>query len=619
MNIPSNLTKEHFLKAFNKIDQEGIPANGHSSTYDVLYNGKPYPPKLVVSYANLFANGNKLDRSSFTGGKGTDAFKILKTEGFEIVEKNEEFRSELLKFLDQSKTDNLGYGNYRKRYKGLKIKVSFGKGNQALIPWIAFLGPHDSVMDGIYPGYLLFKKQKKLILIYGKSETNKSTRKWKVDRELKTISSFFSENNLEKPKRYGDSYVFKAYNVDNLPSKEELNRDLDTLIEIYKTQNSNLVSINKLISEESKEFDYQIFKSDTKAAGLTFNNKLIVRFIASLCTKPFVILTGLSGSGKTKIAQSFAQWISENESQYAVVPVGADWTNKEPLLGYPNALDNKDYVNPENGVLDLIKNAISNTHLPYFLILDEMNLSHVERYFAEFLSAMESNEEISLHNGFEEKNGVPPKITLPRNLFLVGTVNIDETTYMFSPKVLDRANTIEFRITETELQQFFNDFTPLNLDILKGQGANMGQSFLDISENKKAAFDESLKTTLLKFFNELKKTGAEFGYRTASEISTLYYQLQIIDNNLTEDEKLDIAIMQKLLPKLHGSRRKLCPVLITLGSFCIEKDLNIETDIFENSDFDLSSEIVKYPLSLEKIKRMYKGAIDHGFASYAEA
>ncbi len=123
----------------------------------------------------------------------------------------------------------------------------------------------------------------------------------------------------------------------------------------------------------------------------------------------------------------------------------------------------------------------------------------------------------------------------------------------------------------------------------------------------------------MKFFNELKKTGAEFGYRTASEISTLYHQLQIINNDLTEDEKLDITIMQKLLPKLHGSRRKLIPVLHTLASFCTKEEMKVKSEIFENSHFDFNSDIVKYPLSLEKIKRMYKGAIDHGFASYAEA
>jgi 5-methylcytosine-specific restriction enzyme B len=77
--------------------------------------------------------------------------------------------------------------------------------------------------------------------------------------------------------------------------------------------------------------------------------------------------------------------------------------------------------------------------------------------------------------------------------------------------------------------------------------------------------------------------------------------------------------MQKLLPKLHGSRRKLCPVLETLGSFCISGDIKIIKDVFEKTDFDFEASNVLYPLSLEKIARMYKGAIDNGFASFAEA
>jgi 5-methylcytosine-specific restriction enzyme B len=99
----------------------------------------------------------------------------------------------------------------------------------------------------------------------------------------------------------------------------------------------------------------------------------------------------------------------------------------------------------------------------------------------------------------------------------------------------------------------------------------------------------------------------------------LINQLGIFDNKLQENDKIDIAIMQKLLPKLHGSRRKLCPVLETLGSFCIEGDLKIVKDVFENDKFDFNGHSVLYPLSLEKINRMYKGAIDNGFASYAEA
>lgn len=98
----------------------------------------------------------------------------------------------------------------------------------------------------------------------------------------------------------------------------------------------------------------------------------------------------------------------------------------------------------------------------------------------------------------------------------------------------------------------------------------------------------------------------------------LIHQLTVLDSELTTNQKIDIAIMQKLLPKLHGSRRKLSTVLETLGSFCISSDIKIN-EVFEKADFDFNSEDVLYPLSLEKIARMYRGAIDNGFTSFAEA
>ncbi|MDD4639403.1 MAG: hypothetical protein PHT63_06590, partial [Bacteroidales bacterium] len=353
---------------------------------------------------------------------------------------------------------------------------------------------------------------------------------------------------------------------------------------------------------------------------LSYSDTLITRFTASLLTKPFLILTGLSGSGKTKLAQAFVKWICQDESQYCIIPVGADWTNREPLLGYPNALKPEEYVKPDSGVLDLIIKANKHPEFPYFLILDEMNLSHVERYFADFLSAMESNEEIPLHSGAIE-NGVPAKLNVPSNLFIIGTVNIDETTNMFSPKVLDRANTIEFRVTQDEMKHFLSNVKEINMDALSGKGAAMAKSFLEMSANKSFAIEEieKINATLIQFFGELKKSGAEFGYRSATEILRLINQLTVLDNNLTTNQKIDIAIMQKLLPKLHGSRRKLCPVLEILGSSCVKEDLKIVKDVFENTGFDFNGANVLYPISLEKIVRMYKGAIDNGFASFAEA
>lgn len=372
-----------------------------------------------------------------------------------------------------------------------------------------------------------------------------------------------------------------------------------------------------------KLFNLKQFLSDLSESGLSIGITTSTRFVSSLLAKPFLILTGLSGSGKTKIAQAFTSWICKNDNQFVIIPVGADWTNREHLLGYPNALDNKEYITPENKALDLLISAKENPHLPYFLILDEMNLSHVERYFADFLSAMESGEEIPLHKEPNSISGIPPRIRLPKNLFIIGTVNIDETTHMFSPKVLDRANTIEFRITPTEMSDFLSSIQEIKMETLESKGANMASAFLKMAKDKSFPKDDinEINKELNRFFVELKKAGAEFGYRSATEILRLINQLSKLNPDLKLDPKLDIAIIQKLLPKLHGSRRKLSSILVTLATICLKEgtSLKVEEQVFNSEDFNFESEEVKYPLSLEKISRMHRSAIENGFASFAEA
>lgn len=375
------------------------------------------------------------------------------------------------------------------------------------------------------------------------------------------------------------------------------------------------------IIDENEDFDHKSFYQSAQEFKLILSDELIIRFVASILTKPFVVLTGLSGSGKTKLAQAFAMWICEDDNQYCIVPVGADWTNREPLLGFPNALEKDKYVKPENGVLDLIIAADADQEKPYFLILDEMNLSHVERYFADFLSVMESNGKISLHPG-QSWDGIPPQIYLPKNLFIIGTVNIDETTYMFSPKVLDRANVIEFRVTADEMKNYLSSTSSLDLEQMNAAGANMAGGFVEIALDKslQAKNTVELQTELLIFFTELKRIGAEFGFRSASEIMRFAAIVNTIEPAWKDKRIIDAAIMQKLLPKVHGSRRKLEPVLKTLGTLClatgqtIDEFINIKTEI----DFNDTAKI-KYPISFEKILRMYRGLMDNGFTSYAEA
>lgn len=614
MSIPSNITFDDLKNAAEKIIAEGIPNNAHSSTYDVFYKNKLLPPKLIVSYANIFRNGEELDRSTFEGGINTPCFKLLESNGFEIYKKDNIYP--ILKiFLEQGKTSNLKTVEYPRRFKELDCKFSFGQGVPARVPWISFLKSPFTTSNGIYPVYLFYKDLDKLILAYGVSETNAPIMNWDI-RNPKTIQDYFKENNLAKPERYGSSFIYKVYDVNQLPNADTIDQDLTELTSFYKN-----IHVNNIPVPVPNSFDMENFSVQLLSSGLMFNQKLISRFIASLLTKPFVILTGLSGSGKTKLAQAFVQWICQDESQYRIIPVGADWTNREPLLGYPNALKPDEYVKPDSGVMDLIIQANNQPDLPHFLILDEMNLSHVERYFADFLSVMESKEEIPLYAEGTVQNGVPSKLKVPSNLFIIGTVNIDETTNMFSPKVLDRANTIEFRVTQDEMKNFLSSIKDINMDALTAKGAGMAKSFLEMAASSQFATNDiaEINAALIQFFGELKKTGAEFGYRSASEILRLIHQLSVLDNTFTTHQKIDIAIMQKLLPKLHGSRRKLCPVLETLGSFCITGNISIIKDVFDIADFDYNSTNVLYPISLEKIARMYRGAIDNGFASFAEA
>lgn len=387
-------------------------------------------------------------------------------------------------------------------------------------------------------------------------------------------------------------------------------------------------------SQNQSKFKLSSFIDIIVDSGLNYSRQIILRYVSSLATKPFVLLSGLSGSGKTKLAQSFAQWICASKDQYCIVPVGADWTNREPLLGYINALNTKQYILPENKALELIIRANNDKSKPYFLILDEMNLSHVERYFADFLSIMESNDNFKLHSSKENLNNnkeeeflkateVPSELAWPKNLFVVGTVNIDETTYMFSPKVLDRANVIEFRINEEEMRDFLEK--PKEIRDLDGEGAGMAEDFVKISTNKSKLNHEKLTKALNNFFRELQKVDAEFGYRTASEIQILFNKIDEVNPDYSdkENEKIDIAIMQKLLPKLHGSRSKLVAPLKVLASLCYEQTKgSILSEKEKNEIFDKTSEInnnVKYPISLEKITRMHRNLLDNGFTSYAEA
>jgi 5-methylcytosine-specific restriction endonuclease McrBC GTP-binding regulatory subunit McrB len=325
---------------------------------------------------------------------------------------------------------------------------------------------------------------------------------------------------------------------------------------------------------------------------------------------------------------------------YEIVAVGADWTTNESVVGYADALHVDRFVRTQ--VLDLLLRASESPNRPYFLVLDEMNLSHVERYFVDFLSAMETGEPIVLHTGTEAIDGVPPRISIPLNLFVIGTVNVDETTYMFSPKVLDRANTIEFRVERRHLAPALLNPAKINLGAIRGRGAHRLDDFVRYA-NQPLAIPNShravLATEAMLLFEILEEHGHEFAFRVAYEIARFFGALHVLMEDFDASYGIDAQIYQKILPRLSGSRAQLEPVLLALASFCLTERQWDDPDgtepvlrnglriveaarraanDFDESVFDADGQSI-FPLSFAKLQRMHKRLQRNGFTSFAEA
>lgn len=453
-------------------------------------------------------------------------------------------------------------------------------------------------------------------------------------REIKDLELWNKNKYISKMKETAMKYLPKEYFIqDNENEQYSLSDDIKQYIEnpefIQQFKNAIAFLENKYFGEENmkqlkvtsqskKEIVDNIFKY-ISSQGYEYSKELISNLYLSLKTKPFVILAGISGTGKSKIVRLFAESLGATveNNQFNMISVRPDWNDSTELIGYKN-LESK-FI--KGKLTQIIEKASQNLDKPYFVCLDEMNLARVEYYLSDYLSVIESRRKVDDKIVtdkliYDSEIDEEETLSLPENLYIVGTVNMDDTTFQFSRKVLDRANTIEF--SEVNLENLFGenseeDNLDENIEVYNDFLKSTYLKTIDI-EDEYRDYAIEINKKIIDINNILKKSQKQFAYRVRDEI--LFYMIENKKANLLdENEAFDYQIMQKVLPTISGSENSVKETLVNLFNFVCEKEILNDSDIEEAEQF-LNSQDIKYKKSAEKIIYMLKGYNYDGYASY---
>ena len=523
------------------------------------------------------------------------------------------------------------------KYPTLRTRFSTGQGNWARVPWIAVMDERitTSTQSGVYCVYLfredgtgvyltlaqgVTEPQRRLGAAAGKAELRTLANKVRASLGHLLAMGFSTADDIDLHTGAGlgsdyetSTIAYKLYERDSVPDDQALFDDLAALVDAYES--SVAVDPPEVVQVTPAQL-LDAFSTMLKGVGLDYGSRhsiLAGTFLASILAKPLVLLTGLTGSGKTQIALKFGEWLGE--ARCLVVPVRPDWTGPESLFGYEDALAAADdmgrkawYV-PEP--LEFMLRAARHLDEPHLLLLDEMNLAHVERYFADFLSGMESLQP-TLPNLVKEGASWRPaagdvaRIPIPRNLWVVGTVNTDETTYAFSPKVLDRAQTIEFRVSTSDLAASSVRTTTPSAAPSGYLTSMLAVSADPLWQEAHPGSDGGALIVALKALHALLgEFDSEFGHRTFSEA----IRFAAIHQALTGSgwgQSMDLIVLQMILPRIHGSRGRVENLLLALAKLC------------ESQDGAPGVGQTRLPLSLSKIERMIRLVRTNQFVSFTE-
>ena len=482
-------------------------------------------------------------------------------------------------------------------------------GNIAKIPWISYCADGQETQKGIYPVLLFYGTPefvernnnhttvKKIVLAYGVSATKAPDILWGAEvQNKKTIGDLFADWKYETSdngiKKYNFSYVYKSYAWTDDIDYDIIQRDIDSLISIYLDILENVsVKSSQTTPLNKKSFNARVY-SKVYVTPSMFSYR---PYITAIKSKPFLLLAGISGTGKSRIVRELARACWEESSEeykaqkpknFEMVQVKPNWHDSSELIGYVSRVSGSP-VFVAGDFLKFVAKAWENPEVPYFLCLDEMNLAPVEQYFAEYLSVVESRK--ADDNGVITTDPILKKceeqwyfdltaqltrddevrarfnkdgIAIPQNLIVVGTVNMDETTFSFSRKVLDRAMTIE--MNEVDLYGGLDDRHEKIGKLEAGNLIGTAVEGVDVYRENKEVCDTALK--YLQAINlNLEGTPFKVAYRTRNEfllyvVNNLPYNKDSKGNAPSQDyviaRALDEITNMKILSRVEGDETK---------------------------------------------------------------
>lgn len=347
------------------------------------------------------------------------------------------------------------------------------------------------------------------------------------------------------------------------------------------------------------------------AKGFVFDPWQIAAFITAVRTKPFVILAGISGTGKTKLPKLVAE---ATGAQFRRIPVRPDWTDSSELLGYERLGGGSTFV--PGHLLRVAREAQQNPDQQFFVLLDEMNVARVEYYLAEVLSHIEERE--SQSDGSVASDPLVPNasddewraIRLPGNLTIVGSVNMDETTFGFSRKVLDRSFVIEFStvsLSSVNPTTAVTKAEPWSVDDWKQQAVSLADHPNHNHE------DVGRVITALEAINQaLTPLQMQIGYRVRDEIAMFVLSAQdcpdsFVGNDASAINALDVAIAMKVLPRIQGTGPALRTGLEQLITWADPQDNAATTTGIETQSF---------PFCADRLRMMLQRLDETGYTSF---